>query len=87
MNEQNPNTAITGPAGEQSASKSLDATSETTPSTSEPNEAQQPAPANNHQLTEATEKRPISEARLAANRANAQKSTAPVRRKANSAPA
>ncbi len=35
----------------------------------------------------AAEKRPISEARLAANRANAQKSTGPAPPKANSAPA
>ena len=76
MNEQTLNPAIANPTG-QNTSKPLDAPEEVMPSTPAPNEAEQPPSTNNEPLTDVTAKRPISEARLAANRANAQKSTGP----------
>ncbi len=78
MNEQTLNPAIANPT-EQNASKPLDAPKEAICSTPDATskEAEQPLSPANQQSSSGTEKRPISQARLAANRANAQKSTGP----------
>ncbi len=78
MNEQNLNPAIANPT-EQNTSKPLDAPKESMSSTSDAisTQAKQPTSTNNGPIAAEIEKRPISEARLAANRANAQKSTGP----------
>ncbi len=79
MNEQNLNPTIAGQPSEQNAAKPVDVPSEGMSSKADATsiEAEQPASPNNGQIATETAKRPISEARLAANRANAKKSTGP----------